>query len=112
MIDPSVIFDINSNDWKKFEELIEIRHSFNHAVEVRTRQEARKEAPKLWLVNNQFPENIWPINKVERDHRVLNFKSASNLSEVIDWAMDRLTNAFPEKLNNSYMTEETIQLID
>jgi hypothetical protein len=111
-IDPRNVFDIASDGWKEFEEIIEIRHSFSHAVSVRTELVVAKVRPGFHLANNQDPVNFWPLTNTPRDHRILNFEAASRLCSVIDWVIEKLRSALPIQLNESYMTEEQGKVSD
>ncbi len=110
--DPRTVFDITSDEWKKFEEIIQIRHSFNHAEGGRTELVVTKAGPKLWLANDQDPANFWPLTNTPRDHRILNFEAASGLCSVIDWIIEKLRSALPTQLNDSYMAQEQGKVSD
>jgi len=111
MIDPSTVFDIYSKEWKKFEELVQIRHSFNHASAVKVPMELTKTGPKFWAANDDFLENSWPLTKTHKDHRSLNYRATSELNQVIDWVVKNLMTALPDKLNDDFMTNEKMQLL-
>ena len=105
-MDPRTVLDTTSDEWKKFEEIIKIRHSFNHGSEVVGTQNATKLASKLWITDDNYPENFWPLTKVYRDHRLFGYEDALNLHNTIDSLIQKLRAAMPTQLDDKYMTTE------
>jgi hypothetical protein len=105
------IFDTSCHEWNKFEEIIQIRHSFNHATEERVTVEITKAGPKLLLANDDFPENFWPLTKAPKDHRILNYEIAKELNAIIDWIIEKLKAGMPVQLNENYMNTEKAEIL-
>jgi len=112
VIPPKTVFDNLCLEWKKFEETIAIRHSFNHPRKEEIKMEITYAGYKQWLVNDENPNNFWPLTKVHKDHRALNYQAATDLNTVLDWVINKLRNAMPNKLNDNFMTQENMQLLD
>lgn len=110
ILDPSGVYDVEGPEWAKFLETVQIRHSFNHAEETEVRYTVTKAGPKLWLANDEDPENFWPLTGTHRDHRILNFQAASQLNSIIDWVVSKIRAALPEQLNDTYMSRENMQV--
>jgi len=111
-IDPRSVFDTTCDEWKKFKEVIQIRHSFNHAVGGKTDLIITKAGPKLWLIDDKNPVNFWPLTDTPRDHRTLNFTATSKLNQIIDWIVDKLRSSLPTQLNDTYMGKEQGRVSD
>lgn len=105
-IDPTSIFNIESNEWKEFEEVIEIRHSFAHANSVDIKQVATKVGPKEWIADDSHPDNFWPLTKTPKDHRILNYESAKNLNRIIEWAISNCKHALKNLIDENYGSQE------
>ena len=105
-VDPRGVFDTESNEWRKFEEIVQIRHSFSHAVSGDREFIATRKGPKLWVADDSDPSNFWPVTQAPRDHRILNYEVAVSLCGVIDWVIERIRKALPEKLTDSYLGQE------
>jgi len=105
-VDPSELFSIEEEEWKKFVEIIKIRHTFNHPIEVVGQALATKNARGLLIVDDNFAENFWPLTNVSRDHRTFNYEDASRLGSILEWIIGRLRGAMPTQLNDDYMTKE------
>jgi hypothetical protein len=112
IIDPCQVFDINSAEWKKFIEIIEIRHSFNHACEQQLPISATKAGPNFWLVDDSHPDNSWPMTGTPRDHRVFGYESASTLNFGLEFILEKLREAMPNQLNDDYMTKESWKILE
>ena len=110
IVDPRIVFDVTGSEWAKFIETVKIRHSFNHAEETEVHYKVTRAGPKLWLANDENPENFWTLTGTHRDHRILNFQSASQLNSIIDWVVSKIRAALPEQLNDTYMSQENMQI--
>ncbi len=106
VVEAGEVFDTSSIDWKKFAELIEIRHSFAHADVVEDELLATQVAHKAWNVDDQFSGNFWPLTQVPRDHRNFNYECADGLNRIVEWVVKTLRAALPNQLNKSYMANE------
>ncbi len=108
--DPRKVFDVTGENWYKFLELIDIRHSFLHAASIHRPLGFTKSSNKVWFVNDDFPENFWPLNNVAREQRIFNYKSANDLNSIIDFVIQKLRLGLPTVLDDDFMTKEQIKL--
>lgn len=112
MVNAKAVFDAESKEWKMFEEVINIRHSFSHPTEVVGQVTATKVAPGEWIADDNFPENFWELTSVSKDHRTLEYEDVLRLNRTLDWIIEKLRSTMPLQLNDDYMTKEKWDLLD
>lgn len=110
MIDPSSLFDIDSSKWRTLEEVVEIRHFFNHASSEEMRFDVKPIGEKLFEANDNFPDNFFPLTNVSKDCRTFNMSDAEKLNDSLNWALETIKQALSHKADDVYMTQEIVKL--
>lgn len=107
---PASYFDKESDKYKLFEELIEIRNSILHGRPEALLMLAKLNPNKRHELIDNFDQNFWPCSKLPKDITAINGECAKIAYENIIWVRDSLVG-FIEKLNEKYLKEERFTLI-
>ncbi|MEZ5359551.1 MAG: hypothetical protein R3F48_12100 [Candidatus Zixiibacteriota bacterium] len=110
-IKPSGIFDIGSDQWKRFKEVIEIRHSFIHPTQSETKIEITKVNDKLSMVNDSSPDNFWPLLNVARDHRILDYQATIAIRDTMLWILEKIASSIPEYIDPKILNQEDVKIL-
>ena len=106
---PAFYFKRDSNDFKLFEELVEIRNSIMHGRPYPFLIRIELKPNKIHELYDGFPENFWPISKIPKDFTSFNFDCTKTACNNILWLKNSLTE-FLDKVNEKYFIEEKIEL--
>ncbi len=110
IINPTSVFNIESKEWKEFEELVKIRHSYTHANSVNVKQVLTKVSTKVWNADDTNVDSFWQLTNTPKDLRIFNFESATKLCEIIDWVISLYKGALQSNLDDEYCSKETAHI--
>jgi len=107
---PAFYFKRESEQFQLFEELVEIRNGIMHGRPEPFLGLIKLNPNKLHEVNDNFPENFWPLSKFPKDFTSLNHNCSKIAYDNIKWIKDSLIS-FLDKVDKKYLNEEKIELI-
>ena len=107
---PTSYFNKTSEPFKLFEELVQIRNRIMHGRPDPFLGLIKLKPDKMHEVNDNFPENFWPLSKISKDFTSFNFESAKIAYENVVWVRGALLG-FLQDVDEKYMQDEKIKLI-
>ncbi len=106
---PAFYFKKDSEAFKLFDELIQIRNSMMHGRLQPALMLFKLRPNKIHLAYDDIDLNFWPMSKAPRDLNSFNYECAKIAYNNISWVRDSLVE-FLENIDKRYLSEEKIQL--
>jgi len=106
---PEFYFNKDSNEFRLFEELVQIRNSIMHGRPEPWKIKIKFRPDKNHEVYDSFEENFWPLSKIHKDFTSFNYECAKVAYDNIIWLKDRLMGTL-ERVERKYLIEEKIHL--
>ncbi len=107
---PPCYFTKDSQSFKLFEELIDIRNSIMHGRPEAALWLFKLKAGKMHEVKDDFDTNFWSLSRICKDFSSFNYDYARVAYDNIVWVRGCLVG-FLEKVDDKYMSEHKIKLI-
>lgn len=103
-------FKKGSKEFQELRELIRIRNSYVHPRPVRRKVDLEITPDRWFLVDDQFPQNFWPLTKIPKDIYIFRHRDAAKAKSIIDNIFSKLDNFLQGRLTkDNWLERESIE---
>lgn len=103
---PECFFDMNSESFKLFKEIVEVRNTLAHGRIVDVKYVVTLFSDRKHEADSNYPENMWQVSKFPKEISALRYNHALQTNRNIIWVLKSLISFLDSKIDRKYLLEQ------